>query len=117
MTDGDGSDEPLTIRNLYVAWLLRGREPDTFWRSTFGEVMVMLRSYEFQDELQWMHTSAMMSMWANLHRQKNAKAYEWSDFNPYHTSKKRAKPAKPITPKHENLFAAMAAKLNSNGKE
>jgi hypothetical protein len=104
------------MRALYVEWLQRGREPDTFWRCTFGEVMVMLRAYEFHDELQWMHTSAVMSMYANIHRQKNARAYEWGDFNPYAQVKKKTTAVKPITPKHDHLFAQMAAKLNNNGE-
>jgi len=105
------------MRTLYVKWLERGRDPDTFWRCTFGEVMVLLRSYEFADELQWMHTSAQMALLANINRGKNARAYEWDDFNPYAQDKKKRKPAPKLKQQHHSMFARMTSTLNTNGKE
>jgi hypothetical protein len=99
------------MRSLYVAWLERGNDPSTFWSCTFGEVMILLRSYEFRDELQWMHTSAVMAMLANIHRAKNARAYEWTDFNPYSSSRKKSAAPK-ITAKHTQLFDKMSQALN-----
>ena len=99
------------MRSLYVAWLERGNDPRTFWSCTFGEVMILLRSYEFRDELQWMHTSAVMAMLANIHRAKNSRAYEWTDFNPYASSRKKSAAPK-ITAKHTQLFDKMSQALN-----
>jgi site-specific recombinase XerD len=50
----------------------------------------MLRAYEFQDEVQWMHTSALMALTANINRGKNARPFEWNDFNPYAKAKAKA---------------------------
>jgi hypothetical protein len=99
------------MRSLYVAWLERGKDPAIFWSSTFGEVMILLRSYEFRDELQWMHTSAVLAMLANVNRGKNSRPYEWSDFNPYASSRKKSTSPK-ITAKHTQLFDKMSQALN-----
>jgi hypothetical protein len=105
------------MRDYYVAWLERGRNPDTFWRSTFGEVTIMIRAYEFQDEVQWMHTSALMALTANINRGKNARPFEWNDFNPYAKAKAKVKAAPKLGKKHHDLFAKMTQKLNSNGEK
>ena len=99
------------MRSLYVAWLERGKDPAIFWSCTFGEVMILLRSYEFRDELHWMHTSAVLAMLANVNRGKNSRPYEWSDFNPYASSRKKSTSPK-ITAKHTQLFDKMSQALN-----
>ncbi len=73
--------------------------------------MILLRSYEFRDELQWMHTSAVLAMLANVNRGKNSRPYEWSDFNPYESSRKKSTSPK-ITAKHTQLFDKMSQALN-----
>ena len=73
--------------------------------------MILLRSYEFRDELQWMHTSAVLAMLANVNRGKNSRPYEWSDFNPYASSRKKSTSPK-ITAKHTHLFDKMSQALN-----
>lgn len=75
----------------------------------------MIRSYEIGDELAWVQTSAMMALHANIHRGKNSKSYEWTDFSPYAAEKKRATPPPTITPKLEGLFSRMGKQMK-NGK-
>jgi hypothetical protein len=78
--------------------------------------MVMLRTYEHSDELAWMRTSAMMAMQANINRGKNSRPYDWNDFNPYASQRRRATPPPKITPKMADLFGRMG-KTMKHGQE
>lgn len=70
--------------------------------------MVYLQSQEQEDELRWIHTSHLLAQQHNIHRGKQSKAVEWSDYHPYQQQRKKHTPAPEFTERDNSLFRKMA---------
>jgi len=61
-----------------------GLLPDQFWDLTFREFQLFRQGFEKRQEIEWMHTSSLMALHANMNAAKGKK-YSPDDFNPYVT--------------------------------
>lgn len=62
-----------------------GLLPDQFWNLTFREFQLYRQGFEKRQEIEWMHTSSLMALHANMNAAKGKK-YSPDDFNPYVTT-------------------------------
>lgn len=59
---------------------------------TFAHVQLYIERVELMDELNWLRTSAQMSLTANVNRSSSSPVIQPSEFNPYARDKIKPQP-------------------------